>query len=136
MTEGLRHTGIMERPYFFRSFPSSAEADVTAASKQSMVTTMQVQRVVMGGASVLQLELAGPESYWLFFATHHFTASRTVPRGRKGGAPPNLTSIEADVTATSQAANVGEALGLPMTCHPSGSRRVSWTMLQTKPISS
>src|SRR5882672_1283770 len=36
-----------------------------------------------------------------------------------------LTSIEADVTATSQTTNVGETLGRPITCQPSGSRRVS-----------
>jgi hypothetical protein len=83
------------------------------------------QRLVMGGSSILHFEMTGPESYYLFFATHHFTASTTVPRGRKGGAPPSLTSIEADVTATSQATNVGETLGRPITCHPSASRRVS-----------
>src|SRR5207249_4021946 len=37
----------------------------------------------------------------------------------------SLNPIEADVTATSQATNVGEILGRPITCHPSASRRVS-----------
>jgi hypothetical protein len=60
MVDELRHTGIMERPYIELRYPSSADADVAKASgQQSMATTMDGQRLVMGTLSGVLESLTG-----------------------------------------------------------------------------